>query len=116
MLIGSTEIDYNFIKRNVSEPDRICMYAEDLVPVWARHLPNITDNQKYYLAIRIRNAISIPYKLRSNLVKELTKGVSISGLVHQVTTIEQIIAACDTETLARVLEEEKKYVNTTSER
>lgn len=108
MLVGKAEFDYAYIKENIQNPQRVVDYVESLVPTWAKHINGITDNQKYYAALRVRNAISIPYKQRTAVVEALMRGTTVTGLIYQVVTIEQVLAACNTEAMCKLLEEVKK--------
>lgn len=79
-------------------------YATSLVPIWARHMDVLVNNQRYYLAINIRNMLSIPYKQRDELVKILTDNIRIAGVITGFTPITELVDNCDKDKLIQMLE------------
>lgn len=112
MIVGRTNLNYVELKRFVGKPQELVAYTENLVPVWARHVSAIVDNQRYYVAIHLRNVLTIPYKQRKELVDALIKGITITGVMSSFTSITEIVDACDKSMFIKMVEvkynEEKK--------
>lgn len=104
MLVGSTDLNFAEIKKFVGRPLDIVAYATSLVPIWARHMDVLVNNQRYYLAINIRNMLSIPYKQRDELVKILTANIRIAGVITGFTPITELVDNCDKDKLIQMLE------------
>lgn len=95
MIIATTDIDYGYIKSNVTEPDKVLKYVNGLIPAWAAHVRNIQDNQRYYVAIHVRNILTIPYKIRKTLTDRLIGGISLYGMINNFVTLDDILNECD---------------------
>ena len=112
MIVGTTNLDYAELKRFAGRPHELVAYVDSLVPIWARHVTEIVMNQRYFVAIHLRNVLTIPYKQRRELVDELIKDVSITGLMTGFTSIEDIVKSCANEEFIKMIEvkyrEEKK--------
>lgn len=104
VLVGSTDLNFAEIKKFVGRPLDIVAYATSLVPIWARHMDVLVNNQRYYLAINIRNMLSIPYKQRDELVKILTANIRIAGVITGFTPITELVDNCDKDKLIQMLE------------
>ncbi len=105
MLIFTNKVDWEKVKKFTYNPESALKYVDSLVPEWARHIQNIQNNQRYFVAVYMRNVYSIPYKDRMNLVKVLTDGISLSGLSTGFVALDELIDACDKETLKQALME-----------
>lgn len=103
MIIAERKLDYSYLKDNISNTEKIVDYAIGLVPKWARHIESVVDNQRYYVAIHLRNMLSIPYKLRSNATNKLIDGITISGMMSDFVTIDEILNECNKEQLVQAL-------------
>lgn len=108
MIVGTTDIDYEAIKSFIGKPDELVLYAESLIPVWARHIKCLAHNQRFYIAIHLRKMLTIPYKTRMELVNELVKDISIQGIVSSFTSITEILDSCDKKALIGMLQEDLK--------
>lgn len=104
MIVGTTKLNYGEIKGYIHKPQELKAYCTTLVPLWARHIDAIVNNQMYYVAIRIRDMLSIPYKLRQEMITCLIKDVQLTGVVSSFTSITDIIGACNKEQLSRMIE------------
>lgn len=106
MVVGTTFIDYNKINTFVGHPNQFRDWVDSLVPCWAQHIPGIIDNQRYYIAIHLRQVISIPYVQRMHLIEPLITNIQIKGSVDDFVAITDIINMCDTKLLVEALKEE----------
>lgn len=105
MVVGTLYLDYDVIKTFTSHPEDIVAYCDSTVPIWANHLDTIVKNQRYYMAIHIRNLLTLPFNDRQRMVEHLIKGITVSGVMTVFISITDIIEACDKKLLLRVLEE-----------
>lgn len=108
MIIGTDQFKPEEFKRYVMYPEEVVAYSDNSIPLWARHIPNIQNNQRYYYAVKVRGMLSIPFKQRSKLIDVLTDGISISGAMDRFIPIMSVIMACDKDTLVKLLEEKLK--------
>lgn len=104
MIVGTTKLDYKSLKRFVGRPEELLVYTDNLVPKWARHIESIVLNQRYYVAIHLRNVLSIPYKQRMQLVEHLLSSVTLQGVTSEFVAITEIVDSCDKEALIKMLE------------
>lgn len=113
MLIATSNIDYENVRNLVDKPQELVIYVESLIPKWAKHIPNITDNQRFYYAIHIRKMLTIPYKTRIALVEALIDGIVIRGLINQFIDLNDMLDACNKKALVDIINErlsdEKRY-------
>lgn len=104
MIVGTTNLNYDELKTYVNKPQELPAYCENLVPLWARHIEPIVLNQRYYVAINIRNMLSIPYKQRMEMLEPLLKGLTVKGVISSFTSIAEIINVCDKKALAHMVQ------------
>jgi hypothetical protein len=105
MIIGDAKIDYENLKRFVGRPDDLVTYAENQVPIWARHIKCLAQNQRFYIAIHLRGVLTISYKVRMELVNALVDGIIIKGVISTFTPINDIIDTCNKEALIAMIEQ-----------
>jgi hypothetical protein len=111
MLVGTTKLNYKEIKSFAGHPQDIVAYCESIIPIWALHIPNIIMNQRYYVAIHIRDMLSLPFKVRKELVDVLVKDITIVGVMSSFTSITDLVASCNKDLLLQAVEEEIKNAN-----
>ena len=105
MVIGCDNLNYDELLRFVNDTDSMIKYVEHLVPKWARHIPGILDNQRFFTAIHLRKVMTIPYHQKMRLVNALVENITISGISDQFITIDNIIESCDKEQLRALVED-----------
>lgn len=105
MIIYTQKVNWGKVKTFVGRPAELVKAVELLVPKWALCVPNIVDNQKYYVALYLRKALSIQYTPRTELVKALTDGIHLSGLITGFVALDEMLAVVDKEQLAMALME-----------
>ncbi len=103
MLIGSEALDYAVIRSLAFDTAGLVAYVESLVPTWARHIPQIKMNQRYYAAVHIRNMLQIPFQTRRQMYSALLDGCSIHGIVSNFVPISQLFELCDVDALIQML-------------
>ena len=106
MIVGTTNIDYDTVYLYTSAPDGLVDYAKNLVPLWARHIPGIVDNQRYLVALHVRKMLSIQFYKRKSMTDVLIKDIKITGIINQFVSIYDILENCDTVMLLKMLERE----------
>lgn len=105
MVVGTLDLNYDVIKTFTNHPEDIVAYCDSTVPIWANHIDAIVKNQRYYMAIHIRNLLTIPFKDRQRMIDYLIRGLTVSGVMTEFVSVTDIIEACDKKLLLRVLEE-----------
>lgn len=103
MIVGTTSIEFEDIRKFINKPNDLVEYVTTLVPTWARHIDCLVHNQRFYVAIHIRGMLTIPYKQRVEMTKALTSGIRIKGVISSFTSIYDIIDLCDKELLVEML-------------
>lgn len=106
MLVGTTDVNSTELRKYVNFPEKLVTYTEELVPVWARHMTCLLENQRYYVAVLLRNMIQIPYKTRESCIEALLSNISISGVMGTFIPITDIIEFCDKEMLIKALSQD----------
>lgn len=114
MMIGVTEymvvgsrVDVNVLRHKLRSVDDLKRYAEILVPRSFRHITKIIDNQKYLVAIELRNMKSIDFKKRHALADELIKDITISGTMNEIVYAEDLLQFADFNKIVRYLFKEE---------
>lgn len=95
MLIGTDQIDYTELYKRANKPEELVSYVDNLVPVWASHIQAIVYNQRYFVAVQIRNMLQIPYKTREACTDMLLTNISINGVMNGFVPITDILEQCD---------------------
>lgn len=103
MLVAVIDIDTEFIKQHQMEPESIVRYAVSLVPSWAVHIRGIVDNQRYYVAVRVRNMLTIAYKTREAITNALIREISLYGMLNDFITLDELLDECDKTKLSEAL-------------
>lgn len=107
LIIYTKNINWVTMQGVFDAPDTAANYVKNLIPQWALCVPSIVNNQRYYHAINVRNATSVPYKVRTPVVQSLVEGISISGICTDFITIDELLNACDKDSLITLLKEFK---------
>ena len=105
MIVGCKDIPLNDLRRACSSHESLLSFALGLVPTPLRHLPQITDNQKYLVALYVRSLQSIDWQKKKYLCENLLMGVSVKGVSDVIYDYTDILAAIDPGAFKRYLEE-----------
>jgi uncharacterized protein (DUF488 family) len=103
MVIGKKDIDYEKLRMSLGNSTSIVQYAIDMVPRCIRHVEPIVFNQRYYVALMLRELNSIPYETRKQRCEDLLKGISISGVINNIVDFEDILLCVDMDQLIQFL-------------
>lgn len=109
MLIGTSEIKTDALRGYIDNPSGLVAYVEDMVPVWARHIRCLAHNQRFYVAVHLRQVLSLPYKTRMSMANVLLEGIQLRGIMSSFTPITDILGVCDKEALIEMLKQEMQY-------
>lgn len=104
MIVGTKDIDLEELRRSAKDATSLINYAESLVPRVLRHHVAIVNNQKYLVALYLRNMNSIPYKRRINLCEELLAEVSVTGVINTIIDFNDILTSINIDELIDYLE------------
>lgn len=107
MIVGCKHVDPGEILAHCKSVQTLKDYCAVLVPRILRHNVSIVNNQKYFVALYVRDFKSIPYKERKELCEGLLRDVSITGLANSIYDFEDIISEVDIEKLAKYVAERK---------
>lgn len=103
MLVGSKDINLDDLKVASSSDRQLEEYAISLVPKCIRHMEKVIDNQKYLLALYLRDMSSISYTIRKQRCENLIKGISITGVINTVIDFEDVLLEVDMDLLVMYL-------------
>lgn len=109
MIIGSALFDVKTLEKYYDNAEKLISYVDSLVPLWASHIAGIYDNQRYYVAIRIRKTISLPYSIRMSIANILIDGVVLRGIMNCFVDITELVNMCDKQSMLQMLEQEATY-------
>lgn len=100
MIVGTKDIDAADVLRHCKDVETLRNYSELLVPRIIRHDRRIVSNQKYCVAMIVRDLKSIPYARRKELYEGLLEDVSIFGVANMWYDFDDIMAEIDIDKLA----------------
>lgn len=104
MIVGEKNIDWKVIKRCLQSPTSLIHYCDSLIPPALQHVPAIKDNQRYYVALRIRGSKAIPWYHKMEFCKVLTNGIQVKGVMDEVYDYHDIVAAINADEYERCLD------------
>lgn len=100
MIIGTKDVAAEDVRKHCGNVETLRQYCELLVPRILRHDKRILANQKYYVALIVRDIKSIPFDRRRELYEGLLEGVAVTGLANEIYDWEDILAQIDINKLA----------------
>lgn len=109
MLVGTKQINSSELRKACKLGEDLVKYAMDLVPPPMRHIQAVVSNQKYLVALNVRNIIAIPWKQRKELCEYLLNGVYIKGVVDTIYDYKDILTEIDAEQFKRYLDDTKRH-------
>lgn len=105
MIVGTKYIDQAELLKHCMNLQMLKDYCELLVPRVVRHQRAILDNQKYLVALYVRDFKSLTYTDRKELCEGLLKDVSVTGIANTIYDFEDLISNSNIEKLARYIRE-----------
>lgn len=110
MVVGS-EIDTRKLIRASSSLEELKKYSDGLVPKCLRHIKELIYNQRYYVAIELRNVKSLDFYKRNEMANKLIEDIYISGTFNEVVFISEVLAYADMDKVFKyIFKEELKDV------
>lgn len=100
MIVGTKYIDQTELRKHCKNSQMLKDYCMLLVPRIVRHQRAIVDNQKYLVALYVRDFKSIPYKDRKALCESLLEDVSITGVANTIYDFDDVLSMIDVERLS----------------
>lgn len=79
--------------------DTLEQFCIDLVPKPLQHVQGVVNNQKYLVALAIRDLKGLKYEDKMDICNTLLKGVSVKGVVGVMYDIEDILFEVDKDKL-----------------
>lgn len=95
MIVGTRDIDRASLMRACSSIQAVEEFAINLVPLYLRHIDAIVNNQKYIVAIVLRDLKGVPYMTKKNLAENLLEGVVVKGTLSTVIDAEDLLTNID---------------------
>ena len=108
MIVGSKNIDRSELANRVSSVSKLIEYSDSLVPEYLRYRREILFNQRYIVALAIREIQSIPYSDRVTLLDNFLRDTYITGVVDRIYDIEDLFDYVDKEEVERIRDNEKE--------
>lgn len=94
MVVGS-DVDTRKLIKASKSLEALIEYSDSLVPKCLRHIKELLYNQRYYVAIELRNIQSIDFYKRTELANKLIEDIYISGTFNEVIFITEVFAYAD---------------------
>lgn len=107
MIVGTIDIPHQELLNCGTDVRKLQQFAWRLVPPCARHLKGILDNQKYLVALELRNIRNLDYKAKMEAANKLLEGVRIQGIVEKVISVEDIFLDIDTDYFFKIIFEKE---------
>lgn len=98
MVVGN-DIDRVSLVRASSSLERLEAYCVSLVPKCLRHIDALINNQKYFVALELRNIKTIEFKKRNKLANELIKDIYVSGTFDEVIFVSELFQYANMDTV-----------------
>lgn len=112
MIVGEKYLDLDALKKACVDSTTLINYTLSLIPTPVRHIRAIVDNQRYYVALHVRNFKHIPWYPRMELCNALLSGVRVQGVANELYDYKDLLAAINVETFQKLWErEEQKNVS-----
>lgn len=108
MIVGSKNINKSELAKCVSSVSKLIDYSDSLVPEYLRYRKEILFNQRYIVALAIREIQSIPYNDRIMLLDRFLRDTYITGVVDRIYDIEDLFDYIDKEEVERIRDNEEK--------
>ena len=108
MIVGSKNINKSELAKCVSSVSKLIDYSDSLVPEYLRYQKEILFNQRYVVALAIREIQSIPYNDRVMLLDRFLRDTYITGVVDRIYDIEDLFDYVDKEEVERIRDNEEK--------
>ena len=107
MLVGVTNLNSDELLKHCGSAESLIQYSVELVPTYFRHQKAIVDNQRYLVAVYVRNLFKNDYNKWHPLCEGLLEGVHITGTVTNLYSCTDLLEACDTEILYKYIDKAK---------
>lgn len=108
MIVGSKNVNKSELAKCVSSVSKLIDYSDSLVPEYLRYRKEILFNQRYIVALAIREMQSIPYNDRVMLLDRFLRDTYVTGVVDRIYDIEDLFDYVDKEEVERIRDNEKK--------
>jgi hypothetical protein len=108
MIVGSKNVNKSELAKCVSSVSKLIDYSDSLVPEYLRYRKEILFNQRYVVALAIREMQSIPYNDRVMLLDRFLRDTYITGVVDRIYDIEDLFDYVDKEEVERIRDNEEK--------
>lgn len=108
MIVGSKNINKSELTKYVSSVSKLIEYSDSLVPEYLRYRKEILFNQRYIVALAIREMQNISYNDRVALLDNFLRDTYITGVVDRIYDIEDFFDYVDKEEVERIRDNEEK--------
>lgn len=108
MIVGSKNINKSELAKCVSSVSKLIEYSDSLVPEYLRYRKEILFNQRYIVALAVREMQSISYNDRVALLDNFLRDTYITGVVDRIYDIEDLFDYVDKEEVERIRDNEEK--------
>lgn len=108
MIVGSKNINKSELTKYVSSVSKLIEYSDSLVPECLRYRKEILFNQRYIVALAVREMQSISYNDRVALLDNFLLDTYITGVVDRIYDIEDLFDYVDKEEVERIRDNEEK--------
>lgn len=108
MIVGSKNVNKSELTKYVSSVSKLIEYSDSLVPEYLRYRKEILFNQRYIVALAIREMQNIPYSDRVMLLDNFLRDTYITGVVDRIYDIEDLFDYVDKEEVERIRDNEEK--------
>lgn len=108
MIVGSKNINKSELAKCVSSVSKLIEYSDSLVPEYLRYRKEILFNQRYIVALAVREIQSISYNDRVALLDNFLRDTYITGVVDRIYDIEDLFDYVDKEEVERIRDNEEK--------
>lgn len=106
MVIGTKSVDNSSILQHMNGLEAVRNFSDSLVPKCLQHVEAIMYNQRYYMALRIRQLKGVSYDTRKFYSEGLLQGIYVTGTLNSISDFYDILLSIDVPKLIEMLDKE----------
>lgn len=91
MIVGTKVVDTSQLRIACKSTMDLIKFSDSLVPRCLSHIEEIKNNQRYLVAIKVRQLQGIPYVFKQKLQDSLLENITIRGTLNVLIDLEDLM-------------------------
>lgn len=97
MLVGKSYVELHDLVRHTKDVDMFKEYCDSLVPSEFKHVQAIIDNQRYLCCLVLRQAKTVDWDKKSQIIESVMRDIKIIGFTDTVVEVSTLFGLADKE-------------------